>query len=145
MLTSPSTPIPIFFMELNIFRPFQIIIVTLCYRPRRRDTVTLNSVNFSTANLFLTIYAVVLFGKGIAYHGDYHHSMYSWLNNPGCGMVGYMLIAGTLATSIFYMLEVSGIICKCISSLWRQKGLTGYCFKYIDRPFRLRNDDFPSA
>ena len=24
------------------------------------------------------------------------------------------------------------------SSAWRQKGLTGYCFKYIDRPFCLR-------
>ena len=23
------------------------------------------------------------------------------------------------------------------SSAWRQKGLTGYCFKYIDRPFCL--------
>ena len=22
-----------------------------------------------------------------------------------------------------------------ISSAWRQKGLTGHCFKYIDRPF----------
>ena len=26
-------------------------------------------------------------------------------------------------------------------SVWRQKGLTGYCFKYIDRPFCLRADD----
>ena len=24
------------------------------------------------------------------------------------------------------------------SSVWRQKGLTGYCFKYIDRPFCLQ-------
>ena len=27
------------------------------------------------------------------------------------------------------------------SSVWRQKGLTGYCFKYIDRSFRLRTDE----
>ena len=26
---------------------------------------------------------------------------------------------------------------KLISAAWRQKGLTGYCFKYIDRPFCL--------
>ena len=31
---------------------------------------------------------------------------------------------------------------KHMSSAWRQKGLTGYCFKYIDRPFCLRTDDF---
>ena len=27
------------------------------------------------------------------------------------------------------------------SSAWRQKDLTGYCFKYIDRPFCLRTDE----
>ena len=27
------------------------------------------------------------------------------------------------------------------SSPWRQKGLTGYGFKYIDRPFCLRTDE----
>ena len=27
------------------------------------------------------------------------------------------------------------------SSAWRQKGLTGYCFKYIDRGFCLRTDE----
>ena len=26
-------------------------------------------------------------------------------------------------------------------SAWRQKGLTGYCFKYTDRPFCLWIDD----
>ena len=31
---------------------------------------------------------------------------------------------------------------KYISSVRRQKGLTGYCFTYIDRPFCLRTDDF---
>ena len=30
---------------------------------------------------------------------------------------------------------------KLMSSTWRQKGLTGYCFKYTDRPFCLRDDD----
>ena len=29
----------------------------------------------------------------------------------------------------------------CISSAWRQEGLTGYCFKYIDRPFCFRAND----
>ena len=29
-----------------------------------------------------------------------------------------------------------------ILSVQRQKGLTGYCFKYIDRPFCLHTDDF---
>ena len=29
-----------------------------------------------------------------------------------------------------------------ILSAWRQKGLTGYCFKYTDRPFCLQVDDF---
>ena len=33
-------------------------------------------------------------------------------------------------------------IYKTISSVWRRKGLTGYCFKYIDRPFCLWTDDF---
>ena len=28
-----------------------------------------------------------------------------------------------------------------ISLVQRQKGLTGYCFKYIDRPFCLQTDD----
>ena len=28
-----------------------------------------------------------------------------------------------------------------ISSPWRQKDLTGYCFNYIDKPFCLRTDD----
>ena len=28
-----------------------------------------------------------------------------------------------------------------ISSAWIQKGLTGYCFKYIDRPLSLQTDD----
>ena len=27
------------------------------------------------------------------------------------------------------------------TSAWRQKGLTGYCFKYIDRPFCLRTNE----
>ena len=27
------------------------------------------------------------------------------------------------------------------SSAWRQKGLTGDCFKYIDRPFCLQTDE----
>ena len=30
---------------------------------------------------------------------------------------------------------------KCNSLARRQKGLTGYCFKYIDRPFCLRTDE----
>ena len=29
---------------------------------------------------------------------------------------------------------------KMLTSVWRQKGLTGYCFKYTDRPFCLRTD-----
>ena len=28
-----------------------------------------------------------------------------------------------------------------MSSAWRQKGLTGYCFKYTDRPFCLRTNN----
>ena len=27
------------------------------------------------------------------------------------------------------------------SSAWRQKGLTAYCLKYIDRPFCLQTDE----
>ena len=30
---------------------------------------------------------------------------------------------------------------RYISSARRQKGLTGYCFKYIDRSFYLQTDD----
>ena len=30
---------------------------------------------------------------------------------------------------------------KTMLSAHRQKGLTGYCFKYIDRPFCLQTDD----
>ena len=29
---------------------------------------------------------------------------------------------------------------KIYSSVWRQKGLTGYCLKYVDRPFCLQAD-----
>ena len=32
--------------------------------------------------------------------------------------------------------------CVNSSSAWRQQGLTGYCFKYKDRPFYLRTDDY---
>ena len=34
---------------------------------------------------------------------------------------------------------------QCISSTLRQKDLTGYCFKYIDRPFYLLTDDLYTA
>ena len=30
---------------------------------------------------------------------------------------------------------------SCISSAWRQMGLTGYCFKFIDRPFCIQGDN----
>ena len=40
-----------------------------------------------------------------------------------------------LGVKIIYVYEI------LISSAWRQKGLTGYCFKYIDRPFCLQSDD----
>ena len=33
---------------------------------------------------------------------------------------------------------------KHSSSVWRQKGLTGYCFKYTDRPFCLQTDELPT-
>ena len=29
----------------------------------------------------------------------------------------------------------------CMTSVWRQKGVTDYCFKYKDRPFCLQADD----
>ena len=35
----------------------------------------------------------------------------------------------------------SGIKVHNNSSVRRQKDLTGYCFKYIDRPYCLRTDD----
>lgn len=47
-----------------------------------------------------------MFGHGAAYFNNYHQHMYDWLNNPGCDIVGFMLITATLASSIFYMLEV---------------------------------------
>ena len=31
------------------------------------------------------------------------------------------------------------------SSVWRQKGLTGYHIKYIDRPFYLRADEMSAS
>ena len=32
-------------------------------------------------------------------------------------------------------------IYQSISLVWRQKGLTGYCFKYTDKPLCLQADD----
>ena len=45
-------------------------------------------------------------------------------------------------TSFYYLLTVYAIdgslnTGEHTSSVWRQKGLTGYCCKYIDRPFCL--------
>ena len=36
---------------------------------------------------------------------------------------------------------ITHLISSITSSALRQKGLTGCCFKYIDRPFCLRTDD----
>ena len=40
-----------------------------------------------------------------------------------------------------WMMEYKDCIIRNISSARRHKDLTGYCFKYIDRPFCLRTDD----
>ena len=49
----------------------------------------------------------------------------------------YILIIEKL---IIHFVE-SSHFAECISSVWRQKVLTGYCFKYTDIPFCLRTDE----
>ena len=38
---------------------------------------------------------------------------------------------------------ITGRVISAEGIAWTQKGLTGYCFKYIDRPFCLQADELP--
>ena len=76
------------------------------FRPRRKDAILHNNFHFSCCNLLVTIYGGVILGYGYAYHSNYPYHMESWLNNDGCSVIGYMLIAATLAEQFFWMIEV---------------------------------------
>ena len=88
------------------------MIVTVCLRPRRKDPITFNAFNFSTSNLLTTMYAAVMMCYGIAYINDYHYHMETWLSNPGCGFLGFLIITSTLVSAVLYMIEVICIFLK---------------------------------
>ena len=45
-------------------------------------------------------------GKGIRFHGNYHYHMEAWLTDPGCSVIGCMLLVSTLVSACLYMIEV---------------------------------------
>ena len=51
------------------------------------------------------------------------------------------LSALTLSPSFHALSPPPALIMLIILSVWKQKGLIGYCFKYIDKPFCLRAND----
>ena len=88
------------------------MIVTLCHRPRRRDPIAFNAFNFSLSNLFTTMYAAVMMCYGVAYFSDYHYHMETWLSNPGCAFLGFLLVSSTIVSAVLYMIEVICIFLK---------------------------------
>ena len=60
-------------------------------------------------------------------------------------MVVSWWIVAFLLFCFFAILLTHGDSGTCISSARRQKGLTGFCFKYIDRPFCLQTNDLNIA
>ena len=76
-----------------------------------------------------------------------YQKLLQWMNITWCDTsenathvnVEYLATAFDEFHSIVNILDYLTVD-TCISSAWRQKGITGYCFKYIDRPFCLRTD-----
>ena len=62
------------------------------------------------------------------------------LRSPSCAACNSLLGRTLQGTPPTTKSSVT-VLCENKSSVWRQKGLTGYCFKYTDRPFCLQTND----
>lgn len=87
------------------FNSLQVVIVTAATPQRLEEPLHVNEINFCICNLLLTAYALVMAGHGIAWYGVYPLHMWRWDRNAGCGLIGYLLLTSSTASSYFYLLE----------------------------------------
>ena len=69
----------------------------------------------------------------------------TWVQAPGVEKTGSLDSCSKWRSTLSIIVKIDCIKVinqtKIMSSAQRQKGLTGYCFKFTDRPFCFRSDD----